>query len=317
MSLANALAYDGVLKPGPSVEQRAARRARDDAEIVIIDTDGLQSLAQAHRTGRRKGWWPAGTLLARALIDLHREDGEDTGVVTPYPVQAEATLEALRDHEGVGGRLAEVGTAHRFQGREFPVVIFDTVEDDYGDGLWMSQATRAPEATAWARNGVRLFNVAVTRVQTRLYVIGSRSRILAAGEQTAMGKLAALIRDRRAKWVPATQLIAPGGQPDIPLGPFSTRLAEVLSRHVEIADVHDEISFYETFANRLAEARSSLWIWSPWTAKRLLSLLPELENAVRRGVRVTIFVRDPYDTGQKKQAHLVKQLRTVVPTSSP
>ncbi|MFB7497146.1 AAA domain-containing protein [Streptomyces sp. NPDC056161] len=314
MSLTNALAYDGVLKPGPGVEQRTARRAPDDAEIVIIDTDGLQSLAQAHRTGRRKGWWPAGALLARALIDLHREDGEDAGVVTPYPVQAEATLEALRDHEATDGRLAEVGTAHRFQGREFPVVIFDTVEDDYGDGLWMSQATRAPGATAWARNGVRLFNVAVTRVQTRLYVLGSRSRILAAGEQTAMGKLAALIHDRRAKWVPATQLIAPGGQPDIPLGPFSTRLADVLSRHVEVTDVHDENSFYETFADRLAEARTSLWIWSPWTAKRLLGLLPVLEDAVRRGVRVTVFVRDPYDTGQKKQSHLVKQLRTVVRT---
>lgn len=314
MSLVNTLAYDGVLKPGPGVEQRAARRAPDDAEIVIIDTDGLQSLAQTHRTGRRKGWWPAGALLARALVDLHREDGEDTGVVTPYPVQAEATLEALRDHEATGGRLAEVGTAHRFQGREFPVVVFDTVEDDYGDGLWMSQATRAPEATAWARNGVRLFNVAVTRVQTRLYVIGSRSRILAAGEQTAMGKLAALIHDRRAKWVPATQLVAPGGQPDIPLGPFSTRLADVLSRHVEVTDVHDEISFYETFADRLAEARTSLWIWSPWTAKRLISLLPVLDDAVRRGVRVTVFVRDPHDSGQKKQSHLVKRLRAVVPT---
>ncbi|MEV8067291.1 AAA domain-containing protein [Streptomyces sp. NPDC085995] len=317
MDLANALAYDGVLKPGPGVVRRAARRASDDAEIVIIDTDGLQSLAQAHRTGRRKGWWPAGALLARALIELHREDGEDTGVVTPYPVQAEATLEALRDHEATGGLLAEVGTAHRFQGREFPVVVFDTVEDDYGDGLWMSQATRAPEATAWARNGVRLFNVAVTRVQTRLYVVGSRTRILAAGEETAMGKLAALVRDRRARWVPATRLIAPAGRTDVPLGPFSTRLADVLARHVEVTDIHDEISFYETFADRLAEARTSLWIWSPWTAKRLLTLLPVLEDAVRRGVRVTVFVRDPSDTGQRKQASLVERLRTVVPTVVP
>ncbi|UQA93118.1 AAA domain-containing protein [Streptomyces halobius] len=209
------LAYDGVRKPGPGIEQRAARHEPDDPEVVIIDTDGLQSLAEAHRTGRRKGWWPAGSLLARALTELHREDGEAVGAVTPYPVQAEATLEALRDHEASDGRLAEVGTAHRFQGREFPVVVFDTVEDDYGDGLWMSHASRAPEATPWARNGVRLFNVAVTRVQTRLYVVGSRSRILAAGEQTGLGKLAALIHDRRARSVPATQLIAPGGRPDI------------------------------------------------------------------------------------------------------
>jgi len=315
MGLANALAYDGVLKPGPGVERRAALRKPDDPEIVIIDTDGLQSLAQARRTGRRKGWWPAGSLLARALIDLHDEEGETAGVVTPYPVQAEATLEALRDIEGsVGGRLAEVGTAHRFQGREFPVVVFDTVEDDYGDGLWMAHASRSPEATTWARNGVRLFNVAVTRVQTRLYVIGSRSRILAAGKHTPMGKLGEFIRAQRARSVPATRLIAPNAQVPPDLGQFSSRLAEVLSRHVEVSDIDDEISFYDTFTDRLAEARTSLWIWSPWTAKRLVGLMPVLEDAVRRGVRVTVFVRDPYDTGQKKQTELVKQLRKVVPT---
>ena len=315
MGLANSLAYDGVLKPGPGV----ARRAHDanDPEIVIIDTDGLQSLAQARRTGRRKGWWPAGALLARALVDLHAEDGEGAGVVTPYPVQAEATLEALRDSEAVDGRFAEVGTVHRFQGREFPVVIFDMVEDNYGDGLWMSQASRAPDATPWARNGVRLFNVAVTRVQTRLYVIGSRSRILAADEQSAMGKLAALSQDKRARSVPATGLIAPGTHHDPSLGVFGSRLADVLSRHVEVSDVDDEISFYETFADRLAAARTSLWIWSPWTAKRLIGLLPVLADAVRRGVRVTVFVRDPSDKGQLKQADLVRQLRSVVPTVVP
>ena len=315
MSLANALAYDGVLKPGPGIERRAALRKPDDPEIVIIDTDGLQSLAQAHRTGRRKGWWPAGPLLARALIDLHDEDGEVAGVVTPYPVQAEATLEALRDTEGgSGGLLAEVGTAHRFQGREFPVVVFDTVEDDYGDGLWMACASRSPEATTWARNGVRLFNVAATRAQTRLYVIGSRRRIQAAGAHTPMGALAELIRTQRARSVPATGLIAPNGQVSPDLGQFSSRLADVLSHHVEVSDIDDEMSFYDTFAGRLAKAETSLWIWSPWTAKRLISLLPVLEDAVHRGVRVTVFVRDPHDTGQKKQTELLRQLRTVVPT---
>ncbi|MFI7308619.1 AAA domain-containing protein [Streptomyces hygroscopicus] len=314
MDLANTLAYDGVLKPGPDIVRRAERREPGDPEIVIIDTDGLQSLAQAHRTGRRKGWWPAGSLLARALIDLHREDSESAGVVTPYSVQAEATLEALRDTESTGGQFAEVGTAHRFQGREFPVVIFDTVEDDYGDGLWMAHASRASEATAWARDGVRLYNVAVTRVQTRLYVIGSRGRILASGEETALGKLGALIRAGRTRSIPATRLIAPAARPATGLGAFGSRLAEVLSRHVEVSEVDDEISFYETFAARLAEAKTSLWIWSPWTAKRLISLLPVLEEAARRGVRVTIFVRDPYDTGQKKQTALVQRLRDVVQT---
>lgn len=93
--------------------------AEDDPEIVLIDTDGLHELAQVHRVSSSSGWWPAGLLLSRALVELHLENGESTGVITPYVIQAEATLEALRDIEPDGHPYAEVGIAHRFQGREF------------------------------------------------------------------------------------------------------------------------------------------------------------------------------------------------------
>jgi hypothetical protein len=116
MQLANLVAYEGVLKLGGGIREHA----EDDPEIVLIDTDGLGELVEVHRSGRRSGWWPAGLLLARALVELHAEKGETTGVVTPYGVQAESTLEALRDVERGGRPLAEVATAHRFQGREFP-----------------------------------------------------------------------------------------------------------------------------------------------------------------------------------------------------
>jgi AAA domain len=139
MRLANLLAYDGLLKAGENI------RAHDesDPEIVLVDTDGLQDLARVRRVSRNSGWWAAGLLLSRALIELHREDGETTGVVTPYAVQAEVTLEALRDLEPDGRPLAEVGTAHRFQGREFPVVVFDTVEPWHDGNLWIGQASSA------------------------------------------------------------------------------------------------------------------------------------------------------------------------------
>ncbi|ONK15215.1 AAA domain-containing protein [Streptomyces sp. MP131-18] len=317
MALANSLAYDGTLKAGPGVERRAQTLAEDDPEIVLLDTDGLGELASVNLVSRSSGWWPAGALLARALVELHQEDGEPAGIVTPYKAQAETTLEALRDMES-GDRLpAEVGTAHRFQGREFPVVIFDMVEDDYNDGLWMAKATRRAPADAWARNGVRLFNVAVTRVQTRLYIIGSRWRVRNAGAEGALGQLGALIDGRRVRSVPATRLVAPTAVPGPELGPFGSRLAEVLSRHVEVAAVDDEISFYRTFTDRIAEARTSLWIWSPWTATRLTGLLPALSDAVGRGVRVTVFVRDPSDRGQRDRTKLVRELRSVVHTVVP
>ena len=145
MRLANLLAYDGLLKAGDSI------RAHDisDPEIVLVDTDGLCELAQVRRVRPSAGWWAAGLLLSRALVELHHEKGEITGVVTPYTAQAEATLETLRDVEPGGRPLAEVGTAHRFQGREFPVVVFDTVEPQYDGNLWIGQASLLPGTNRW------------------------------------------------------------------------------------------------------------------------------------------------------------------------
>lgn len=313
MRLANGLAYGGVLSGG---SQTQAARPADDPEIVLIDTDGLHELARAHLTGSRSGWWPAGSLIARALVELHRELGEETGIVTPYRVQSDATLEALRDVEGPGGGvLAEVGTAHKFQGREFDIVVFDTVEGgEASRDLWMACAHLQPAASSWPRDGVRLFNVAVTRVKTRLYVIASGKRVKNAKPGTALAHLAALIDTRRGvRVLQARTLITPPTAPSTFRGEFGTALAEVLSRHVEVTEIDDERDFYRTFTDEIRHARHSLWLWAPWVAKRVSSLLPELRAAADRGVRIIVFIRDDTDQLQKKPANqkLITDLRTV------
>ncbi|MFF7467737.1 AAA domain-containing protein [Streptomyces sp. NPDC008092] len=318
MDLANSIAYDGTLISGQLVRSRGS----DEAEIVLVDTDGIGEIGVPQRMSAASGWWPAGALLARALVELHRDDGEAAGVVTPYRYQEAATLEALRDVEGVGGRsgvpLAEVGTAHRFQGREFPVVVFDTVESQAGRAMWMAQASRAEDAGRWRRNGVRLFNVAITRVQHRLYIVGSRERILACGRrpELALGAVGRMLDEKRLRTVRATALVAPQSAPEAAelLGPFGSRLADVLSRHVEITDVDDEAEFYDTFVRVLGAARSSIWLWAPWVKKRVRSLLPVLYAARQRGVHVTVFVRDPFDDLQRKSPELVDELKEVADT---
>ncbi|KMS76664.1 hypothetical protein ACM01_02050 [Streptomyces viridochromogenes] len=318
MKLANGLAYGGMLRGG---SQTLAERPDSDPEIVLIDTDGLHELARAHLTGSRKGWWPAGSLLARALVELHREQGEEAGIVTPYRVQAEATLEALRDVECSGGRpLAEVGTAHRFQGREFDVVIFDTVEGNADSReLWMALAHRQPGADEWRRNGVRLFNVAVTRVRTRLYVIASGQRVSAARPGTALAELDALVGTHGVRVLPAKHLITPPHTPPAHRGEFGIALAEVLSRHVEVTDIDDERDFYLTFTTEIRQAKQSLWLWAPWVANRIRSLLPELKAAADRGVRITVFIRDDTDQLQRRETSqaLIADLRTVAQTVVP
>ncbi|MBO3751138.1 AAA family ATPase [Streptosporangiaceae bacterium NEAU-GS5] len=313
MDLANALAYDGTLMPGELVRPRDG----DDPEIVLIDTDSMHELAYPHLTGPARGWWPVGILLARALVELHAGYGESTGIVTPYRDQAEATLEALRDIEKDGSALTEVGTAHRFQGREFPVVVFDTVEGQQGRPLWMAAAGRG--AGAWAYEGLRLFNVAVTRVKARLYIIASGERIRNAAPGTAFGHVRALYRAGRVRRVEAAALVTPpsAAEAELPLGPFGAALREVLARHVEVTDVYDEKDFFTAFAAAVRHARHSLWIWTPWVATRVLALLPELAAAARRNVRITVFIRDPTDQLQQRNAELIGRLRQVVQTVVP
>jgi hypothetical protein len=311
MRLANLLAYDGLLKAGDNIRAHDA----SDPEIVVVDTDGLNELAHVRRTGTSSGWWAAGLLLSRALVELHAENGETSGIVTPYAVQAEATKEALRDIEPDGRLLAEVGTAHRFQGREFPVVVFDTVESWDNGNMWIGQASRLPGSNTWQQDGVNLFNVAATRVQHRLYVIASRERVLKAKSGTALGHLGTLLRDKQARDLSATRLITPTTWEPADLGPEGRRLADVLAKHVTITDIHDERSFYEQFATLISQAQSSIWLWSAWVAARVRTILPLLRDAVDRGVRVTVFVRDPSDPLQQKRhfAEALASLRAVVP----
>ncbi|MEU0840993.1 AAA domain-containing protein [Streptomyces sp. NPDC005962] len=316
MRLANTLAYGGMLRGGKQV---AAPRPSDDPEIVVVDTDGLHELARPHLTGSRSGWWPAGSLIARALVEYHRGKGEEPGIVTPYGAQADATLEALRDVEGGGVPLAEVGTAHRFQGREFPVVIFDTVEGADGRDLWMSLAHREPGASDWARDRVRLFNVAATRVQTRLYVIGSWERIQAAKDGRVLTHLGALVGTRGVRRLRASHLITPPHENGRALGEFGGALADVLARHVEVTGIDDERTFFSTFEDEIREARTSIWLWAPWVANRVRGILPLLREAVARGVRVTVFIRDDTDQLQARPAgqSLIADLRSTVHTVIP
>lgn len=315
MGLVNSLAYDGKLQAGPAVRERQ----QSGPEIVIIDTDGLGSLAQVHLAGSRSGWWPAGMLLSRMLADFHPAENVPVGIITPYTVQSQATLEGLRDLETGEESLAEVGTAHRFQGREFPIVIFDTVEGLNVRDLWMALATLNPPPRAmnrkWRRDGVRLFNVAATRVKGRIYIIGSLHKIRNAPGSSAFGQLARLIGTPGVECIRGPVLIAPPDTPAeefVDLSDIGLDLRNVLQRHVVVTDVDDETRFFTTLRSAIRNARHSLWIWSPWVANRVRSLLTDLNEASARGVRITVFVRDENDQLQRQTIELVNELRLAV-----
>ncbi|WP_231493913.1 AAA domain-containing protein [Nocardiopsis sp. CNT312] len=104
---------------------------------------------------------------AEAVVDLLRElwrtlpERASIGVVSPFAAQVQRIERAL------GPRALErirVGTAHRFQGGERDVVV---VSPAAATGVHSSSGR-------WALRQQNLWNVAVTRARSRLYVVGDR-----------------------------------------------------------------------------------------------------------------------------------------------
>jgi AAA domain/PLD-like domain len=311
MDLANRLMYADILRSGRNLPSRED----DDPEIVMLDTDGLDDLANVRRTKRVAGWWPAGTLLARILAQQHLEENATVGIISPYGPQAQASLEALRNIEGTERPVAaDAGTAHRFQGREFDFVVFDLVEDGTTDG-WMAQAD--PRGNSWQREGVRLFNVAATRARHRLYLIGSRSAVDAKArghEGAPLRVVHELLRAGRIRVMRATELLTPvGADPAVELDPFSQGLAAAAGRYVRIVGIHDERSFFAVLEGYLGRAQESIWIWAPWTAGRAEMVLPLLKTTVGRGVRVSIFTRPERAQSRESWRERLQELRAIVP----
>jgi hypothetical protein len=300
--LANDVIYR-VLEDGVT---KVSGRAPENTEIVLVDVRGLSDLNQVQRSGKYAGWWVVGALLSRTLVQHHAVDGMDeVGVVTTFRQQAEATHAALRDS---GQNLdVAVGTAHSFQGREFNSVIFDLVEDGNG---WIKASKWSGDD--FARAGVRLFGVGITRARKRLYIIANGElAVKAAVGDTPLGALRRLGSDGGVHWCRAGVLLGMAEQVEYKaVSSVEAELNEVLRGLVDVTDVHDEFSFDEALHGHLTSARSSLWMWSPWVGRKSRKFLPLLSDAVDRDVDVRVFIRTERDKIMLKESnkHWVEEL---------
>ncbi|GAA4384130.1 hypothetical protein GCM10023088_52110 [Actinomadura verrucosospora] len=272
--LANRIAYEGLL--------RVASRTR--SEIVFVDVDGLgDEYSAVHPIlGGSGRWWPVGALLARAVGEHHlvtHAEGQ-VGIVTPYRAQREAIQSLLGDGGPAG---VEVNTSHGFQGREFDTVIFDLVEDGTG---WMARA--GAHGDAFAVNGLRLFNVAVTRARHRLYVIGNGTA-LARARQGPLQVLSEFIGRGTVEVVSAREVLG-APEPAIEPGPRFD-VWDALRTYVKVVDLYDEDVLPAELLSYIKRAQHSIWIWSPWIGKRVHDFLPALEAAQNRGVKVRVLTR--------------------------
>ena len=109
-----------------------------------------------------------------------RDRPRTIGVVTPFRAQADCIKKMLQDMPGYleDEKHIVVGTAHSFQGGERDVMLFSPVVTE---GL-------RPYLRDFVAQSDALLNVAVTRAQRALFVVGDRKSCLEAG-----GALAELV----------------------------------------------------------------------------------------------------------------------------
>lgn len=274
MELANKIAYGGLLRHG---------RTPDDfpgigPEMVVIDTSDLKDAARAETDRSAPGrWWAVGAALSYELARRHAFEG--IGVVTPYRRQAQLTR-ALA-HNGDAAAAVQIGTAHQFQGREFPVVIVDLVEDGTGTS-WVAKANR--RSSSWSRTGVRIFNVAVTRNAGRVYIITNAGAVKAA-RSGPLSDLKGLLGSDGVQIWNAREVL--DGSESVVAAARS--MGSVLNEPPRLLD--DE-EFYAAFLNDALNARERVVVFSPFLAEaRLVEVLPVLEDLVTRGVPVTVLTK--------------------------
>lgn len=270
-------------------------RANSPTEIVVVDVSSLPDLAGVRRSRPSGRWWAAGLVLSRALVQQHLpESPGGVGVVTPFKPQAEATLAALRDQDLVTG--VGCGTVHSFQGREFDTVVFDLVEDGQG---WIAAGGRRPVGD-YGFTGIRLFAVGATRARHRLYILLDGRALTGATGGPLRALRSALERGDARSWS-AAALLGLAEPPDEQVDPTFGEVADLLRQTVTVSDITNEVSFGQELERHLVDARDSVWMWSPWVARRADVIVPLIADAVRRGVRVRVFVRPDEDNLMKKE----------------
>ena len=284
--LINASSYDGALTCG-----RTNKSPR--SEITIVDTSNLGATGLVNRGPSGSGrWWAAGAALCTELIKL--ENVPPVGIITPYRHQELLIRSRLADR---GFEVNNIGTVHRFQGREYATVIVDLVEG--GDGYsWIARADAL--GNAWQRTGQRLFTVAMTRATEHTFMISD----LASIENAKTGPLRdvrRLLNQGLINVVDARSLIPEIGPPPQAPVPFDTELELGESRLL------DQNAFYERLNADLAEAQRRCVVFSPFASIRRLEMLQSsILRAADRGIQITIYTKPEYQTNYAYPTNLVR-----------
>jgi len=302
----NALIYEGRLRDDDTCLDDGDLHewyAGHDHQVLLVDTGPLDAWVTSVPRGEsasRLNFLSATICVDIAHQLLHDErppkkPGGTHRIIIVCPYRAHAALVQLLLRERQMDEEVLAGTAHHFQGSEAGVVIFDLVNDEPHWRVAMFN----PEHDA---SSIPLLNVALTRAQRRLILVGDFDYIAKNAKRAFIG--ARMLPFLQAQAYPRVSALDV-----VPVG-LAARAARaqmtVLGGEVEpgaARQVVNQDDFYRMLADDLLGARSQVVIYSAFITRNRLGMLePQLRAAVDRGVKVYVVTKDYTDRRKSELA---------------
>ena len=302
-TIARKYVYDGLI-------QDIEREKREDysqvlplpeKHLVLCDTSDASPVAIRPESSRINIYHALCSIaLARQALSTLPEDGtqqgkQRIGIVTPYRKQSKLLQNLINDASLK--ELVRVGTVHKFQGLEFDVVIFDTVESpDIPPRIDFIAGGKGTDA-------LRLINVALTRARHKLIIVANAKHVRNArfGDQTLWFPEGSILR----KAVEEAQQAGTLNSLDVlklPIKAFNKTSDYLLNSSFELQQLllyakgqleyeHlDERTFFDRLIQDMKSAHTKIVIFSPFfSPQRFEQIKPMLIERHKSGVEVIVF----------------------------
>lgn len=181
--------YEGRLKSGKPADGRDLDNG-ESFSVALIDSAKYNPVLE--QESGEKGFKPVNEVHMRLIEEsvkrlTKNHPSEDIGIIVPFRNSVYKVRNYLWEK---GYREVEVGTIHTFQGREKPVIIFDTVMS----GEWQNGGMRHYSVRPFdeKKNGLsvpRLLNVAFSRSKELLVIIADMGHVQKVYGNKFLGRL--------------------------------------------------------------------------------------------------------------------------------